>query len=62
MKERIAARAPGVLLDAKGRSTLFESTHRAFRTSSPIFGPMLSLDREILPRLQKSRQIIRVKK
>jgi len=61
MKERIAARAPGVLLDAQGTLTLFESTHRAFRKSSPIFGPMLSLDREILP-LQKSRQIIRVKK
>jgi len=44
MKERIAARAPGVLLDAQGTLTLFESTHRAFRKSSPIFGPMLSLD------------------
>jgi hypothetical protein len=35
------AKAPCVLLDAQRTLYLFEATHRAFRKSIPIFGPML---------------------
>ena len=54
MKERIAARAPGVLLDARGTFTLFSTSASCFPKIDSDFGPMLSLDQEILPRF-KSR-------